>query len=64
MDGHCGHWWYDRSTSAASLHEVFCREGKGREGKGRERGEGGQTCQPESQVSQDMIQNLAGFRSI
>ncbi len=33
--------------------------GKGREGKG-----GGQTCQPESQVSQDMIQNLAGFRSI
>ncbi len=29
VDGHCGHWWYDRSTSAASLHEVFCREGKG-----------------------------------
>ncbi len=55
MDGHCGHWWYDRSTSAASLHEVFCRE---------EKGGGGQTCQPESQVSQDMIQNLAGFRSI
>ncbi len=19
VDGHCGHWWYDRSTSAASL---------------------------------------------
>ncbi len=55
VDGHCGHWWYDRSTSAASLHEVFCRE---------EKGGGGQTCQPESQVSQDMIQNLAGFRSI
>ncbi len=28
------------------------------------KGGGGQTCQPESQVSQDMIQNLAGFRSI
>ncbi len=59
VDGHCGHWWYARSTSAASLHEVFCREGKGRGGRG-----GGQTCQPESQVSQDMIQNLAGFRLI
>ncbi len=30
VDGrHCGHWWYDRSTSAASLHEAYCREGKG-----------------------------------